>query len=94
MQKICLIDLIEGDTYYIQTRNYKFKAIYDRYEKNKFYFKKIIRLNTPKDWCGYIDINEYMHYNVYESHKSKIQTAMETRAIQKILINVTGTEIY
>jgi hypothetical protein len=94
MKPINLDDLIEGNTYYIQARNYKFKAIYDRCEKNKFYFKKIIRLNTPKDWIGYIDVYEYMYYNIYESHKTKIQSAMETRAIKKILMDITGTPIY
>jgi hypothetical protein len=45
-----LNNIVEGETYYIQTQNYKFKAVYDIYEKGKFHFKKIIRLNTPKDW--------------------------------------------
>jgi len=94
MKAINLDDLVEGNTYYIQVRNYKFKAVYDRYEKGKFLFKKIIRLNTPKDWIGYIDVYEYMYYNIYESQKTKIQSAMETRAIKTILIDITGTEIY
>jgi biotin-(acetyl-CoA carboxylase) ligase len=94
MKQINLDDLEEGHTYYIQTQNYKFKAIYDRYEKSKFYFKKIIRLNTPKDWIGYIGVYEYMYYIIYESRKTIIQKAMETRAIQTILENITGTPIY
>ena len=94
MKSINLDDMIERNTYYIQTQNYKFKAVYDKYEKGKFHFKKIIRLNTPKDWCGYIAFHEYMYYTIYESHKTKIQTAMETRAIQQIMVNVTGTPIY
>jgi biotin-(acetyl-CoA carboxylase) ligase len=89
-----LNNIVEGETYYIQTQNYKFKAIYDKYEKGKFHFKKIIRLNTPKDWCGYIQMHEYMYYTIYESHKTKIQMDMETRAINKIMVNITGTAIY
>jgi hypothetical protein len=93
MKQINLDDLVEGNTYYIQVRDYNFKAVYDRYDKNKFYFKQIIRLNTPKDWIGHIDVYEYMHYNIYELEKTKIQKAMETRAINTILMNITGTEI-
>jgi biotin-(acetyl-CoA carboxylase) ligase len=87
-------NLEEGHTYYIQTQNYKFKAVYDRYEKGKFHFKKIIRLNTPKDWIGYIDTYEYMYYTIYEEEKTMIQSAMETRAIKILLENITGTQIY
>jgi hypothetical protein len=94
MKPTNLNNLEEGHTYYIQTRNYKFKAVYDRYEKSKYYFKKIIRLNTPKDWIGYIGVYEYMYYNMYEEEKTMIQSAMETRAIQTILKNITGTPIY
>jgi len=94
MEETNINNIEEGHIYYIQTRNYKFKAIYDRYEKGKYYFKKIIRLNTPKDWIGYIDAYEYMYYNIYEEKKTKIQIAMETRAIQQIMINLTGTSIY
>lgn len=96
MKKTNLIDLVEGDTYYIHllNNNYKFKVVFDRYEKKRFYFKKIIRLNTPKDWIGYIGIHEYMHYKIYEEENTKIQTDMETRAIQHILYNITGTLIY
>ncbi len=94
MKQINLDDLVEGETYYIQVVNYKFKAVFDKYEKGKFHFKKIIRLNTPKDWCGFIEIHEYMHYMIYEQEKIKIQSAMELRAIQQIMINVTGTPIY
>jgi biotin-(acetyl-CoA carboxylase) ligase len=88
-----LNNIVEGETYYIQTQNYKFKAVYDRYEKGKFHFKKIIRLNTPKDWIGYIGTYEYMYYTIYESQKTKIQTAMETRAMNEIIINLIGTTI-
>jgi biotin-(acetyl-CoA carboxylase) ligase len=88
-----LNNIVEGETYYIQTQNYKFKAVYDRYEKGKFHFKKIIRLNTPKDWIGYIGTYEYMYYTIYESQKTKIQIAMETRAINQIFINLIGTTI-
>jgi biotin-(acetyl-CoA carboxylase) ligase len=94
MKPTNLNNIVEGETYYIQTQNYKFKAVYDRYDKGKFHFKKIIRLNTPKDWIGYIGTYEYMYYTIYESHKSKIQTVMETRAVKKILMEITGTEIY
>ena len=94
MQKTDLDDLVEGETYYIQTQNYKFKAVYDKYEKGKFHFKKIIRLNTPKNWIGYIGTHEYMYYTLYKSHKIKIQSAMEERAIEQIMINLTGTSIY
>jgi len=94
MKQFNLDNLVEGNTYYIQIQNYKFKAIYDGYSKQKFHFKKIIRLNTPKDWCGFISNYEYMYYTIYASEKKQIQTAMETRAIQKILMNITGTEIY
>jgi hypothetical protein len=93
MKPINLDNLEEGHTYYIQTQNYKFKAVFDRYEKSKFYFKKIIRLNTPKDWIGYIGTYEYMYYNVYESQKTMIQTSMETRALKKILMEITGTQL-
>ena len=93
MKSTNLNNIVEGETYYIQTQNYKFKAVYDRYEKGKFYFKKIIRLNTPKDWIGYIGTYEYMYYNIYESQKTKIQTAMETRAMNQIFINLIGTTI-
>jgi hypothetical protein len=86
--------MVKDQTYYIQRGNIKFKAVYDKYEKGKFHFKKIIRLNSPKDWCGYIGFFEHMDYTIYESQKTKIQTAMETRAIQKILMDMTGTEIY
>jgi len=94
MKRVYLLDLIHGETYYIQTKHYKFKAVYDRFEKNRFYFKKIIRLNTPMDFQGYIDIYQYMHFKLYEEEKTKIQTAMETRAIKLILMEITGTEIY
>ena len=94
MKKIQLGHMVKDQIYYIQTQNYKFKAVYDQYSEQKFHFKKIIRLNTPKDWCGYIAVYEYMYYTIYASEKNQIQTAMETRAIQKILMNVTGTEIY
>jgi hypothetical protein len=93
MKEIYLDDMIQGETYYIQTQNYKFKAVYDRYEKGKFQFKKIIRLNTPKDWCGYIGTYEYMYYTLYESQKTKIQAAMETRVMNEIFINLIGTTI-
>lgn len=96
MKPIDIIHLVEGNTYYIQRGNNKFKAVYDKYEHGKFKFKKIIRLNTPTNWCGYIGFYEYEYhlYTVYESQKTKIQTAMETRAIKKILMEITGTEIY
>ena len=90
MKKINLDDMLEGETYYIQTQNYKFKAVYNRYEKGKFHFKKIIRLNTPKDWCGYIAFHEYMYYTLYESQKIKIQADMETRCIKTIIENLLG----
>ena len=94
MKEIHLGDLIKDQTYYIQRGNNKFKAVYDGYENVKYNFKNIIRLNTPKNWCGYIGFFEYNNYNVYESQKTKIQTAMETRAVKKILMEITGTEIY
>lgn len=94
MKKVSLDYMVKGHLYYIQRGNNKFKAIFDRYENGKFKFKKIIRLNTPTNWCGYIDLYEYHKYSVYESQKTKIQTAMETRAIQKIMIEITGTQIY
>lgn len=93
MKTIYLDNMIEGETYYIQTQNYKFKAVYDKYEKGKFHFKKIIRLNTPKNWCGYIGFFEYMNYTVYESQKTKIQTAMESRSMNQIFINLIGTPL-
>lgn len=93
MKQILLDNLVEGCTYYIQTQNYKFKAMYDKYEKGKFHFKKIIRLNTPKDWCGYIQYHEYMYYTLYESQKTKIQTSMETRAMNEIFVNLIGTTL-
>jgi len=83
-----------GRIYYIQVQHYKFKAIYDRYEKSNYYFKKIIRLNTPENWIGHINIYEYMRYKIYEEEKTSIQQAMETRAIKTILQNITGTDIY
>lgn len=94
MKEIHLGHLVKDQTYYIQRGNNKFKAVFDGYEDAKYKFKKIIRLNTPKNWCGYIGFFEYQHYNVYESHKIKIQNDMETRAIQKIMIEITGTQIY
>lgn len=94
MKPIDIITLVEGNIYYIQRGNNKFKAVYDKYENGKFKFKKIIRLNTPNKWCGYIDLYEYHLYTVYESQKTKIQTAMKTRAINKIMMEITGTEIY
>lgn len=94
MNQINLYDLIEGNIYYIQYGNNKFKAIYDRYEKNKWYFKKIIRLNTPNNWCGHIGKDVFVYYTIYESYKIRTQTAMETRAIKTILENITGTQIY
>ena len=94
MKKICIDYMVKDHPYYIQRGNIKLKAVFDRYENGKFKFKKIIRLNTPNKWCGYIDLYEYHLYTVYESQKTKIQTAMETRAIKKILMDVTGTEIY
>ena len=94
MKEIHLGHLIKDETYYIQRGNNKFKAVYDGYENVKYNFKNIIRLNTPKNWCGYIGFFEYNNYNVYESQKTKIQTAMETRAVKKILMEITGTEIY
>ena len=39
-------------------------------------------------------MHEYMYYTIYESLKTKIQSAMETRAVKQILIDITGTEIY
>ena len=94
MKPTNLNKIVEGETYYVQTRNYKFKAVYDKYEKGKYYFKKIIRLNTPLTWVGYIDRYEYMHFKLYEEEKTKIQAAMETRAINKIMMEIIGTEIY
>jgi hypothetical protein len=94
MKEIHLGHMVENQLYYIQRGNNKFKAVYDRYEKNKWFFKKIIRLNTPHNWCGHIGFFEHLNYTVYESQKTKIQTEMETRAIKTILIDITGTEIY
>jgi hypothetical protein len=94
MKSMTLDNLVKGRTYYIQYGNNKFKAVYDRYEKNKWYFKKIIRLNTPNNWCGHIGLDVFIYYTVYESQKTKIQTAMETRAINQIMVEITGTEIY
>jgi len=94
MKPITLDNLVEGKIYYIQYGNNKFKAVYDRYEKNKWYFKKIIRLNTPHNWCGHIGLDVFIYYTVYESQKTKIQSAMESRAINKIMMEITGTEIY
>ena len=93
--KIVYLDyMVKDQTYYIQRGNNKFKAVYDKYEHGKFKFKKIIRLNTPTNWCGYIGFFEHMTYTIYESHKTQIQTDMETRAIKTILENITGTQIY
>ena len=94
MKPITLDNLVEGKIYYIQYGNNKFKAVYDRYEKNKLYFKKIIRLNSPNNWCGHIGLDVFIYYKIYESQKTKIQTAMEIRAINKIMMEITGTEIY
>lgn len=94
MKSITIDNLVEGKIYYIQYGNNKFKAVYDRYEKNKWYFKKIIRLNTPNNWCGHIGLDVFIYYKIYESQKTKIQTAMESRAINKIMMEITGTEIY
>jgi hypothetical protein len=94
MKPITLDNLVEGKIYYIQYGNNKFKAVYDRYEKNKWYFKKIIRLNTPNNWWGHIGLDVFIYYRIYESQKTKIQTSMETRAINKIMMEITGTEIY
>ena len=94
MKPTSLNKLEEGHTYYIQRGNIKFKAVFDKYKNSKFKFKKIIRLNTPNKWCGYIDLYEYHLYTVYEPQKTKIQTAMESRAINKIMMEITGTEIY
>ena len=94
MKEIHLGHLVKDQTYYIQRGNNKFKAVYDGYENVKYNFKKIIRLNTPTNWCGYIGFYEYNNYNVYESQKTKIQTDMESRAINKIMMEITGTEIY
>ena len=94
MKQIQLGYMIKGQTYYIQRGNKKFKAVYDGFENCKYKFKKIIRLNTPHNWCGYIGFFEHLNYTVYDSQKTKIQTAMETRAIKIILIDITGTEIY
>ena len=54
MKEIHLGHLVKGEKYYIQTQNYKFKAVYDGYGNVKYNFKNIIHLNTPKNWCGYI----------------------------------------
>ena len=94
MKEIYLDHMVKDQTYYIQRGNKKFKAVYDGYQNGKFHFKKIIRLNTPTNWCGYIGFFERMTYTIYESHKTKIQTDMETRAIKTILENITGTQIY
>lgn len=94
MKLATLENLKEGHIYYIQYGNNKFKAVYDRYEKNKWYFKKIIRLNTPNNWCGHIGMDVFVYYTIYESYKIRTQTAMETRAIKTILENITGTHIY
>uniref|UniRef100_A0A6C0D3I0 Uncharacterized protein n=1 Tax=viral metagenome TaxID=1070528 RepID=A0A6C0D3I0_9ZZZZ len=93
MKKIQLGHLVKGQTYYIQRGNNKFKAVYDGYENVKYNFKKIIRLNTPKNWCGYIGFFENMDYTIYESQKTKIQNAMETRAMNQIFINLIGTTL-
>jgi hypothetical protein len=93
MKEIHLGHMVKDQTYYIQRGNNKFKAVFDGYEDAKYKFKKIIRLNTPKNWCGYIGFFEYNNYNVYESQKTKIQTAMETRALRHILEDITGTNI-
>ena len=94
MKKIQLGHIVKDEIYYIQRGNNKFKAVYDGYENGKYIFKKIIRLNTPINWCGYIGFFEHMNYTVYEFQKTKIQTAMETRAVNKILMDITGTQIY
>jgi hypothetical protein len=94
MKPIHLGNLVKDQTYYIQYGNNKFKAVYDRYEKNKWYFKKIIRLNTPNNWCGHIGLDVFIYYKIYESQKTKIQSAMEKRAVNKIMMEITGTEIY
>ena len=93
MKKIQLGHLVKGQTYYIQHRNNKFKAVYDGYGNVKYNFKNIIRLNTPKNWCGYIGFFEHMDYTIYESQKIKIQNAMEARAINQIFINLIGSPL-
>jgi hypothetical protein len=93
MKPITVDNLVEGYTYFIQYGNNKFKAVYDRYEKNKWYFKKIIRLNTIHTWCGHIGTDVAVYYKIYESQKTKIQTAMETRVMNEIIINLIGTPI-
>lgn len=93
MKPLTVNNLVEGNIYYIQYGNNKFKAVYDRYEKNKWYFKKIIRLNTPNNWCGHIGADVAIYYNIYEYQKIKIQTAMETRAMNQIFINLIGTPL-
>ena len=94
MKEIHLGHMVKNQSYYIQRGNNKFKAVFDGYENGKYNFKKIIRLNTPKNWCGYIGFFEYNNYNVYESQKTNIQNAMESRAVKKILMEISGTEIY
>jgi hypothetical protein len=93
MKPIAVDNLVQGDTYFIQYGNNKFKAVYDRYEKNKWYFKKIIRLNTIHTWCGHIGTDVAFYYKIYEYQKIKIQTAMEARAMNQIFINLIGTPL-
>ena len=97
MKLVRLDEIIEGNTYYIEC-NFrgviiKYKAVFDYYNKNNFYFKKIIRINTPKNWIGFIAIHEYMYHCIYTEEKMSIQTKMEQRAIDQILENITGTNI-
>lgn len=71
MKQIQLDHMVKDHTYYIQRGNKKFKAVYDGYVNCKYNFKKIIRLNTPTNWCGYIGFFEHLNYTVYESQKNK-----------------------
>ena len=90
MKEIYLDDMIQGETYYIRTQNYKFKAVYDRYEKSYFHFKNIIRLNTHLDFTGRINIYEYFHFKIYEEQKTKIQSCMEDRSMNIIIEKLLG----
>lgn len=93
MQQVYLDDLVEGETYYIQTVTGKYKAVYDKYDSRYYCFKDIICLKKNMwGWSGFINIYEYMAYRVFKVNKHSIQAQMEQRALSKILTLVSGQD--
>ena len=93
MQQVYLDNLIEGETYYVQTITGKYKGVYEKYLSSYYCFKDITCLKSNMwGWSGYINIYEYMAYRVFKVNKPAIQAQMEQRALSKILTAVSGQE--